>query len=212
MAKLKIKLLHAVVAAAAACGVQMAGAAMLNFDDLNGYQPPGPPAIQEEWFTTVYNGFTFGDLSPTTNSWFYSQRAVPGVYRASSGNTFAATDFASYTGAVLESLLPGQTIKSATDFVFNGAAFSGFDQLQYKLLNNGAVVHTSAIYNLVADTPLFYASGYAGLIDEVNILGTQGFYAMDDFNFTPNAVPEPNGLALVLVAAAGVLVSQRRKR
>lgn len=211
MAHLKIKLIRIAVAAAAVCGAQMANATVLNFDDLNGYLPPGPPAIQEEWFTATYNGLSFGDLSPTTNSWFYSQRAIPGVYRASSGNTFAATDFASYTGAVLESLLPGQTITSTTDFVFNGAAFSGYDQIQYQLLNNGAVVHTSAVYNLVADTPLFYASGYAGLIDEINILGTQGFYAMDDFTF--NQVPEPNGLALVLAAgAAGALVTRRRKR
>lgn len=214
MGQLKTNLLRVTLAVAAACGAQTATAVVLNFDDLNGYLPPGPPDIQEEWFTATYNGLQFGDLSPSTNSWFYSQRAVPGVYRPSSGNTFAATDFAVYTpGALLESLAAGQTITSTSDFVFNGAAFSGKDQIQYKLYNNGSLVYTSAIYNIALDTPAFYASGYAGLIDEIDILGTQGYYAMDDFDFTPTAVPEPNGLALVLAAgAAGALVSRRRKR
>lgn len=213
MAHIKIKLLRIAAAAVAACSAQMAGAVVLNFDDLTYYFPPGPPAIQEEWFTSNYNGLKFGDNATATNHWFYSMRSIPGVYGPSSGNTFAATDVAKYSGSVLERLAAGQTITSANDFVFNGAAFTGYDQIQYELYNNGGLVYTSAVCTLNLDNPVSCASGYAGLIDEINILGSQGYYAMDDFDFTPTAVPEPNGLALVLAAgAAGALVTRRRKR
>lgn len=184
-------------------------AGVLTFDDLNGFQPPGPPVIQEEWFTSVYNGFRFGDLSAATNSWFYSQRAVPGLFGPSSGLNFAATDATQYTGALLESLLPGRTISSADDFVFEGASFAGQDQIQFELFNDGALVFTSAVFHLTPGVHQFLASGYGGAVDEINIRGTQGYYAMDDFSYRPHAVPEPGALALVLIGAAGLGLSRR---
>lgn len=208
----KFSLRLAAVAVAAVCSMHTSQAAVLNFDDLSFFPPPGPPTITEEWFTSLYNGFKFGDLQTATNSWFYSQRPIPGVYQAASGNQFAATDFRVYSGNVLESLAAGQTITNANDFEFVGASFSGLDQIQYQLLNNGVVVHTSGIFNL-AEAPAFLASGYAGLIDEINILGTQGFYAMDDFTYNQAAVvPEPSGLALLLAAAGAGLVASRRRK
>lgn len=205
--------LKGLIAAALAVAAQASNALVLSFDDLNGYLPPGPPTIQEEWFTANYNGLKFGTNSPTTNAWFYSQRAIPGVYGPASGNTFASTDFNSYSGNTLEALGAGQTITSTTDFRFDGAYFSGFDEIQFKLYNNGVLVFTSAVSATLTDVPVFISSGYAGFIDEIDILGTQGFYAMDDMTLEfAQGVPEPAGLALVLMAGLAGAVASRRKR
>lgn len=102
---------------------------------------------------------------------------------------------------------------------FQGAWFSGvapsatFDPttVTFELFLGGIPVATSAGL-VVAPTPQFLASGYAGLVDLVTVAGTSTRYIMDDVTFGTLVTPEPATAALVaggLVALVGV--SRRRR-
>jgi hypothetical protein len=197
MSKLQSRVARAAAAVALACVAQAGNAAVLNFDDLTSTTLP-------DWFTADYHGFRFGTNNTATTAWFFTDEVSPN-YGASSGNQYVSTDFNLYSGAPFEAT---QGITSAVDFVFNGAYFSGFDQIRYQLYNNGVLVHTSADSALLDATPRFVTSGYNGLVDEIVILGTQGLYAMDDFTYN---VPEPTSLALVLLAGVAGALTLRRK-
>lgn len=211
------KLLGAVALAALATTGQVSQAAVLTFDDLIGTGPQGPAF---DWFKADYNGFKFGNNSTLTNTWFHTDETDLPIplpeYTPVSGNRYASTcqpdptACPTHIGTIQEATLP---ITSAIDFVFNGAFFSGYDTISYKLYNNGSLVHTSAESADLGGTgvPLFVASGYNGLVDEVVVYGSQGFFAMDNFTYNVTSVPEPGSLALVALAGlAGVAV--RRKR
>lgn len=187
--------------AAAACLSSTAQADILTFEDL----PSGGPA----YFVSDYHGFRFGTNNPQTTAWFYTDENNP-FYTPQSPTHFLATDFTLYTGAAFEA---AQSITSATDFVFNGAYFSGEGQIRYQLYNNGNLVWTSADSQaLLNSPPIFVASGYSGLVDEVVILGKQGYYALDNFTYSEGTqVPEPSALSLVVLAGLAGLVRRRRK-
>jgi hypothetical protein len=191
-----------VASAALACLSVGAQAAVLTFEDV-------PLSTGRHFFLADYHGFTFGTNSLATNAWFYTDE-VTSFYTPKSPTHFIATDFQLYNGTLFEAT---QSITSVTDFVFDGAWFTGQDQIRYQLYNNGVLVHTSTDSQLLNDTtPIFVNSGYTGLVDEVVILGTQGFYALDDFTYnTGTGVPEPTSLALVLLAGAVGVGATRRK-
>ncbi len=96
-------------------------------------------------------------------------------YVASSGDTFAL------------SVGPHAPILFGTEYIFEGAYFSGPDQpytLWFELYNEGELVHTSESLS-PTPKPVFLASGYAGPVDEVRI-GTSfaNFYCFDDFTYS----------------------------
>ena len=179
----------------------IARADVLTFEDL----PAG-----NAFFLANYHGFQFGTNDIATTAWFHTDDVSP-FFGPHSGSTYIATDFSLYTGAPFEAT---QAISSTTAFVFNGAWFSGAEQIRYELFSGGSLVYTSADSAQLTDTSTFFASGYAGLVDSVVILGTQGSYALDDFTFNAGAaaVPEPSGIALLGIGAFGCLLTARRRR
>jgi hypothetical protein len=176
----------------------VAQADVLNFDDLSGLQ----------YFTADYQGFRFGSNNIDDTPWFHTQQANPPA-NPRSGATYLATDFRLFSGAALEATQP---ITSADPFTFDGAWFSGQDRVGFQLFRAGNLVFTLTDPAALTAVPRFVASGYTGLVDSVVVLGTQGFFALDDFTYTP-AVPEPQGAALLLAGLlAGGALARRRKR
>ncbi len=90
-----------------------------------------------------------------------------------------------------------------TPEVFQGAWFAGysFAELYYNLYYQGNLVYSSSANPLFpSDTPTFYASGYNGLVDQVEIFSqANDFYVMDDVTYGSggNNVPEPASLFLM---------------
>lgn len=91
----------------------------------------------------------------------------------------------------------------ATPTVFDGAYFSGKESAQFEMYLSGGLVATSSTIAL-SSTPIYLASGYAGLVDEVHLIVSQGSFVMDDLSYasTQGVVPEP-GSGLLL--GAGLL-------
>lgn len=165
-------------------------AEVLTFEDLPGFL---------RYFTLDYRGFKFGNNNANSNAWFYDTNNSP-YYLAHSGRKFALTDRFLYPDPP-QSLVATMPITNPVDFKFDGAWFSGAEWISYKLYNNGQLVHTSAPSAELGPAPIYVASGYGGLVDSVVILGTNGYYVMDDFTYnTP--VPESSTWAMM---AAGLL-------
>jgi hypothetical protein len=80
--------------------------------------------------------------------------------------------------------------------VFEGAYFSGYSvsSPNFNLFLNGKMVHTSQRLQ-ISSIPQFLVSGYAGLVDEVQVIQSYDFpaYVMDSvtYNSTIASVPSP---------------------
>lgn len=197
-----MKLLLRKVAAAVAlvAALPAAQADVLNFDDLNSFG----------FFSAPYQGFSFGTLDSKTGAWLYDNVSTA-PFVSKSPLSHVATDFHLYTpGNLWED---AQAITSPVDFKFDGAWFSGYNKVKFKLYLNGGLVFTSGESAELSATPAFLASGYTGLVDAVVVSGEQGYYAMDDFTYNTAVVPEPSTYALMALGLCAVgFVANRRRR
>ena len=170
-----------------------AHATVITFEDL-----PGTP-----YFVSL--PANYAGISWAANFWAYADPQDP--YTPHSGTVRVATNGDN----------PGDSsFDFGSDVVFEGAWFAGepgYSPIGFLLYNNGTLVHTSS--TLPANNiPTFLSSGYSGLVDRVVLIGTDGFYVMDDVTFQAAAasIPEPETYAMLL-AGLGVLgfVGKRRK-
>jgi len=192
---------NALGVAVLACLGSAAHAEVLTFEDRPNFT---------SFFTADYQGFRFGTNNIQTTAWFSTNETSP-FYRPKSGTHFLSTDFQLYP-APPQPLTPTQSITRSTDFTFDGAWFSGFEPIQYQLYNNGQLVHTSIASPDLTNVPVFISSGYTGMVDEVVILGTQGYYAMDDFTFNSAPIPEPGTYGMLAAGLVGIGALMRRRQ
>ena len=166
--------------------VGMAGAVVVNFDDLVGQAlvPNGYGGINwnDEW---TYYGWTQDPYNPSS--------PPVRVYDFVSEGKF---DF----------VTPDQT--------FNGAWFSGVDTttVKFNLYNDGILV-ASTLPIFMSNVPTFLDSGYSGLVDVVGVLSNApDFFVMDDVTYGGHQVPEPATLMLFGVGLVGVGIARRLRR
>lgn len=188
-----------------ACGT--AGAGTLSFEDLN---PTPWPFVS---MPADYHGLAF-------QGWFVGPDYS---YAPASGVVDLFTDFADPSNPYDYNITDANNaVTSAMAFVFEGAFFSGYSGVTLLMYKDGTLVHTSDSIpdapDLTPYGPTFLSSGYAGAVDKVVVRGVQGFFAMDDFQFSAlgaNTIPEPGALALVLtglVIGGAALSPQSRRR
>lgn len=189
----------AVLAAFIGSAATVAHADVLNFDDFsNGLR----------FFTANYQGFKFGTNNASDNAWFHTSSATVD-YTPHSGAIFVATDFQLYNNT--NPWEATQPISNTVPFKFDGAWFSGGDQVRYQLYSGGSLVYTSADSQVLTAVSSWVPSGYMNLVDSVVIVGRQGFYAMDDFTFN-SPVPEAGSLALFTAGLLGLGALVRRRQ
>lgn len=170
--------------AACALATGSASATVVNFDGLTGSGPV--PA--------VHRGIGWD------SGWYYLASAFP-PFEAHSSPTRIYSDADVKGFAFLDD-----------DQIFDGAWFAGYYYASFQLYNDGLLVHTSQTLELFGNGPArFLASGYAGLVDAVSVIGIGGGYVMDDVTYH-GEVPEPDAPSLMLAGMlAAALLNLRMK-
>ena len=162
--------------AACALAAGSAGATVVNFDRLRGSGP----------LPSVHRGIAWDP------GWYYLSSAFP-PFEAHSSPTRIYSD----------ANVKGFSFRD-DDQYFDGAWFAGYYYASFNLYNDGLLVHTSPTLELFGSGPArFLASGYAGLVDAVSVVGIGGAYVMDDVTYH-GEVPEPGAPSLML---AGMLAA-----
>jgi hypothetical protein len=157
---------------------------------------------------------TFEDLSDTTLwhmtpmptsygglhwiGWSYYSWDNPPWYNAASGVTrighpAVRPGYGSNANAIY-------TDSPVAPFVFEGVSVAGFNDpinfpyapmsVSFQLFRNGTKVGQSAWLSPSA-TPTFLASGYAGEVDRVEMIGNTAYAVLDDFKFHFVGTPDP---------------------
>lgn len=178
------------IAAAMSCvATHFVHAGTLTFEDLT------PPAMTGyDVMPAPYAGLVF-------TGWYYGYDSI---YSPASGVIDLFTDYAypQNPGAYL--ITGNNAITATAPFHFDGASFSGYSGVTFELYRNGELVHTSATLpdapGAAPYEPTFLASGYAGEVDKVVVVGVQGYYSMDNLSVTISAIPEPSSWVLFLGA------------
>lgn len=146
------------LAAMALLGVGfMAGGDVINFDDLVGQAlvPPGYGGVTN-WYDWYYYDWSQPPYNPSSEPCR--------VYSYSTGKF----DF-------------GSAVKLDGAF-FNGhGSGDGFAPLYMELYSSGSLVHTTDIIALNGSgVGIWLDSGYSGTIDSVRVVGSMGYFIMDD--------------------------------
>jgi hypothetical protein len=110
----------------------------------------------------------------------------------------------------------GSGVSFPSPVIVDGAWFSGplgIATVNFNLFLGGVQVATSGSLSLTA-TPQYLATGYSGVVDDVQIYSTEvSFWTIDDITYNAAAVPEPaSGGMLALGLGALVVLARRRKR
>ena len=173
------KLRAALVGGVLSVAASLAGATVLSFDDI-GVEGTVPDA--------------YGGLDWSAAGWTaFSTEQEP--YTAHSGSGRAATGWGADDAASL--------IRFVAPATFQGAWMAGVAgaTVSFQLYAGGQLVATSATLDPSA-TPTFLPSGYAGLVDAVQVHSpAHAYFVMDDFSFT-TAVPEPQSVLLMVLGLA----------
>ena len=175
----------------AATAASAATTIVLNFDDLTG----------TGLMPNEYGGVIFGD------DFSHYDTPVTG-FPPASGLTTIYANYAKYT--------PGQSSTLTFRFTelvrFDGAFFSGKAPVAYDFYRDGVKVGSAGAFGL-GNEARYYASGFAGLVDEVRLSGNTGNWVMDDLTYSTGVVPEPGTWALMILGfgATGAAVRSRRR-
>lgn len=185
----------------AVCSLGLAGSAwgqtVLGFDDIqtNGGVVNLPAG---------YNGFQWPD---TMGVWEgqggYPYESPPNVVLFNNNGAFGygETDIYTLSGTV----------------EFMGAYFSGPTQggpIYFNLYDDGSLVWTSQQLTPNPNTPEFLASGYSGQVNEIGVVGYEGYFVMDNFEFSSGSggsTPEPGSFALFGTGIVAIATVMRRK-
>lgn len=98
-------------------------------------------------------------------------------------------------------------------FNFKGAYWTSVWQdqnLTFKGFTNSSLLYSSNSYAINSQTPLWIELNWVG-IDRLVIANTGSQWAMDNFTFDTQPVPEPATLALMGLGLAGVGFARRRR-
>ncbi len=180
--------ISSIFAAATVAGLLAAGAAnatVVTFDDLS-----GTDIVPDGYGGIIWNGVYQ----------YYDDPQSPFTPASPAERAYGACN-----------CLTDNSFFFAAPVTFNGAYFAGqpYATNDFELLLGGVVVATSASLTLSA-TPTFLASGYSGLVDQVDVqTNSPGHWVID--NITYNGVPEPGAWALMLIGFGLVGGALRRR-
>ena len=178
------------------CAISAWGQTTLNFDDIN----TNGGVVN---MPTGYGGFSWAD---NTGAW-----AGPGSMRPNPRQTSCCSTTTAPSAKEETDIL---TLSGTVEFL--GAYFSGYGtegNVYFNLYDDGTLVATSAQLT-PSGTPTFLSSGYTGQVNEIGVVGDEGYFVMDNFEFssggttTTGTTPEPSSLVLlgtgVLALAGGI--------